>query len=488
MIAAVTALLPLLLLEPQEPITVHEDIQYSDVARQARRNRLDLYVPAASSRIATSSSASDASDGKSAGVELEEVAPPLVMFVHGGSWTGGHKGSYHWLGEALVGHGYACAVINTQLFPFAKPDEMVADCGQALGYLYRHAAELGFDGDRLFVMGHSSGAHLCSWLAFDQDQLKAAGVPNKALRGSVLLSGVYDIRSRHIALDAVFGSDDEYRRRATTLLYADKADAPVFIAWADHDLPCLALCARMLRDRLQDAGVPVLARQYSDCNHKDYVFGLARDQDRVMGDVLRFLRDPTKAATPRVAQRKQTLLWVATSHQEHEIGEALAAALHTHGVYVVVQDLAQPTSESVSNAYRKLRGAGGKAMTSCYVGGIGLGGALAASVPLTAAKDGLSGRIAIGASLSGNALAKFSKRPVAAVTDGLYNSRLLSVLGDQDPKSLRDQSMRLSMSLMRRGQEAHLVELPNTTAEAAFLKLRPGDSLLIPMLLAFLYP
>ena len=82
MIAAVTALLPLLLLEPQEPITVHEDIQYSDVARQARRNRLDLYVPAASSRIATSSSASDASDGKSAGVELEEVAPRLVVQGH----------------------------------------------------------------------------------------------------------------------------------------------------------------------------------------------------------------------------------------------------------------------------------------------------------------------------------------------------------------------------------------------------------------------
>ena len=43
------------------------------------------------------------------------------------------------------------------------------------------------------------------------------------------------------------------------------------------------------------------------------------------------------------------------------------------------------------------------------------------------------------------------------------------------------------LAMTSRGLVAKLREL-GYEAEAAFLKLRPGDSLLIPMLLAFLYP
>ena len=134
-------------LAPQGGVEVHEDVQYSEDARQSRRNRLDLYVPEAA------------------------TPPPVVMFVHGGSWTGGSKDYFGHIGETLAAQGFACAVINTRLFPFAKPDVMVGDCARALGFVHRHGEQFGYDGDQLFVMGHSSGAHLCSsaslpwWLA-----------------------------------------------------------------------------------------------------------------------------------------------------------------------------------------------------------------------------------------------------------------------------------------------------------------------------------
>src|SRR5690606_21587241 len=141
-VAAATALVSLWSPVPQEPITVHEDIQYSDVARQPRRNRLDLYLPPPKLDARKGQGPSD-------GLVAAAVAPPLVMFVHGGSWTGGHKDRYGWMGTTLASNGYACAVINTQLFPFAKPDAMVEDCGRALGFLHRHAKDYGFDGEQL---------------------------------------------------------------------------------------------------------------------------------------------------------------------------------------------------------------------------------------------------------------------------------------------------------------------------------------------------
>jgi acetyl esterase/lipase len=494
--AAVTAMVSFLAPVPQEPITVHEDIQYSDVARQPRRNRLDLYLPTAkTAKTPKAAKPGVAGPQESAvgGGDLEAgdvVPPPLVMFVHGGSWTGGHKDSYKWMGRMLADNGFACAVINTQLFPFAKPDVMVKDCGQAFGFLHKNANKYGFDGNQLFVMGHSSGAHLSCWLALDDAQLKAAGVPKKALRGSVLLSGVYDIRSRHFALDAVFGADSEFRKRATPLLHADKTDAPVFLAWAQKDLPGLALCARMLRDRLLEAGVPVAAHQYPDCNHADYIYALTKHEDPVMKDVLQFLHDPQKATTRREVKRKQALLWVATNDREHAVGDAIRNAMQPHGVEVLVQDFADPTCNCVAEAFRQLcldRKAA-DAMLPSYVGGIGQGGLAAATAPLTARKDGLLGRIVAGIALDSRSLAAFSQRSFAEDTNYLTESRLLSVLGDQDSKEKRSQSMSRTSSLLRKGLEAHPVELANTTVEAALLAVRADDSLVVPMLLAFLFP
>ena len=101
------------LVAPTPQFVEHLDVQYSEVARSTRRNSLDLYVP-----------------------KTAEPAP-LVMFVHGGSWTGGRKERHEHLADTLARNGYACALINTRMFPFVKPDVMVRDCGHALGFLHR---------------------------------------------------------------------------------------------------------------------------------------------------------------------------------------------------------------------------------------------------------------------------------------------------------------------------------------------------------------
>ncbi|MFT6078383.1 MAG: hypothetical protein ACJAQZ_000424 [Planctomycetota bacterium] len=127
-------------------------------------------------------------------------------------------------------------------------------------------------------------------------------------------------------------------------------------------------------------------------------------------------------------------------------------------------------------------------MLPSYVGGIGQGGLAAATAPLTARKDGLLGRIVAGIALDSRSLAAFSQRSFAEDTNYLTESRLLSVLGDQDSKEKRSQSMSRTSSLLRKGLEAHPVELANTTVEAALLAVRADDSLVVPMLLAFLFP
>lgn len=452
------------LVEPQ--FVEHLDIQYSEVARSTRRNSLDLFVP-----------------------KTREPAP-LVMFVHGGSWTGGRKERHEHLAETLVRNGYACALINTRMFPFVRPDVMVQDCGHALGFLHRRAKDFGFDGNQLFVMGHSSGAHLAGWLALDAQKLKAAGVPKASLRGSILLSGVYDVRPRHLALDAVFGADRAFRQQATPLLFADAGDAPVFLAWGQHDLPGLSLCARMLRDRLLQARVPVAAFECADRNHADYVWSIGQQRDFLTAQMLQFLKQPLRAVTLRPKAKSCTVLWVATCDREHKVGTAMQAAMLPHGVNVQLQTIGDATGMAVAKAFRQLRmdcEAQRKTPPS-HVAGIGAGGLAAALSPLTGVTDGLLGRIVAGTPLEAKSLSRQGVTINNQDFRFLKEAALLTLFGDQDAKSSRREAELHSIALMRAGREAHPVELPGTTAEAALLGMRKGDDLMVPMLLAFLFP
>lgn len=62
-------------------------------------------------------------------------------------------------------------------------------------WLRDHAAEHGGDPDRLYLMGHSAGAHLAALAAVDAPRLARAGLTPSSFRGVVLLDGAgYDVR------------------------------------------------------------------------------------------------------------------------------------------------------------------------------------------------------------------------------------------------------------------------------------------------------
>ncbi len=53
----------------------------------------------------------------------------------------------------------------------------VQDGADALAWVASHAAELGGDPKRIYLAGHSAGAHLAAMLAYDASQLARVGLP-----------------------------------------------------------------------------------------------------------------------------------------------------------------------------------------------------------------------------------------------------------------------------------------------------------------------
>ncbi len=120
---------------------------------------------------------------------------PLVVFIHGGGWSVGNKRSgAEGKAEFYTGLGYAFTSINYRLVPQAKPDGQAEDIAASIAYLRKNATKLGFDPDRIVIMGHSAGAHLAALTSSDTHYLTNAGIPLSSIRGTVLLDGAgYDV-------------------------------------------------------------------------------------------------------------------------------------------------------------------------------------------------------------------------------------------------------------------------------------------------------
>lgn len=117
--------------------------------------------------------------------------PPLIVFVHGGSWRAGTHLDY--IGSRKVSHltskGYAFATVNFRLVPVVTVEEQVQDVADAVAYLVKIAADLDFDSTRIVLMGHSSGAHVVTLLGTDTSYLDRAGISIDIITGVISLDG-----------------------------------------------------------------------------------------------------------------------------------------------------------------------------------------------------------------------------------------------------------------------------------------------------------
>lgn len=110
-----------------------------------------------------------------------ETPPPLVLWVHGGSWVHGSRKrrpvdvERAWFIERLLLAGYAVASIDYRLareVPFPGP---AADVRAALAFVHTHAEDLGIDADKLVVWGESAGAHLGLLTGASSERFAALG-------------------------------------------------------------------------------------------------------------------------------------------------------------------------------------------------------------------------------------------------------------------------------------------------------------------------
>lgn len=128
-----------------------------------------------------------------------DVAPPLVVWVHGGGWYYGSKADALPYLELLARHGFAGASLNVPRLPEHRHPAAPRAVAAALAHLVDHAAEYGVDPERIVLAGDSAGAQVAASVALacvspEYAARLGIGSPLRpaALRGTALFCGTFD--------------------------------------------------------------------------------------------------------------------------------------------------------------------------------------------------------------------------------------------------------------------------------------------------------
>ncbi len=122
-----------------------------------------------------------------------DEASPLLVFIHGGYWRSLDKSDFSWIAPAFVRRGVSVALLNYGLAPATAMEDMVRQILAALAWLYRRSERYGFDSGRIFVGGHSAGAHLAAMSMAALYPVLAADLPADLVKGVLAISGLYDL-------------------------------------------------------------------------------------------------------------------------------------------------------------------------------------------------------------------------------------------------------------------------------------------------------
>lgn len=223
---------------------------------------------------------------------------PLVVFVHGGGWKRGDKSMMR--GADKLAHwqaaGYAVASINYRLVPDHTVEDQGADVASAVAYLRDSAGRLGFDRDRIALVGHSAGAHLVALVGTDPQYFRAAGLVMDDVARIVPLDGAgYNVPDQMGENARLMG--DTYRQAFGTDPARQQALSPSFHTAAPNAPEFLILHVERddarrqsneLARRLRAAGTPAAVQEFAGRGLRGHM------------QINRDMGDPDYPATPVV--------------------------------------------------------------------------------------------------------------------------------------------------------------------------------------------
>jgi acetyl esterase/lipase len=272
----------------QASMRVYKDIPYQQIAGvDPNLLSLDIYTP------------------------ISYGTHPVIVMIHGGGWRGGQKDTLFVAGiksQFFTSKNIVFVSINYRLSPNVIHPVHVEDVAAALAWVYLHIPDYGGDPRYLYVMGHSSGAHLAALVATDERFLSLNGMRPNIIRGVILLDAAgLDIPgtmspSFSYMYTTAFGTNPDIWADASPSNHvAPGKGIPPFLICVASQIPAFSQSSQQFAIKLNAAGIPVRLVIALDETHSSINDDIGTLFDPVTEYIISFVRatiSPTRPPCP----------------------------------------------------------------------------------------------------------------------------------------------------------------------------------------------
>jgi len=266
---------------PLKGVKVERDLQY--VAGGDRSQSLDLFLPETGG----------------------EKPLAVIVWIHGGGWSGGSKSGCPAVG--YVKQGYAAASVEYRFSQKAVFPAQIQDCQAAIRWLRANSRTYNIDPDHIGVWGESAGGHLvallgtaggkkafpaiggnedqsdrvqavCDWYGpTDFNTVMAQAAADTNVKSAIKFNTRDDPYSNLIGVH--LGADLEKGAAVSPVHYVSTDNAPILIMHGTRDALVPYAQSEEFAEALKKAGVDVILQKFPGAGHTGPAFHLPAARD-----------------------------------------------------------------------------------------------------------------------------------------------------------------------------------------------------------------
>ena len=256
-----SACTPIKILNSLVPETSYELIS-AKAYGTSNRQRLDIYLP----KVNTKESAAQSTSA------LKKV----VIFYYGGNWDSGERADYKFVGEALSAQGFIVVIPDYRVYPEVLFPEFMTDPASAAKWVKDNINQYGGDANKVFLAGHSAGAHIAVMLALNAEYLAKQNLAPNDFAGVIGLAGPYDfLPLKSDRLKTIFGAETE-QWKSQPINFVDGKNPPLLLAVGKKDGTVWPRNTYNLTKKIKENNGLVEVSEYANYGHVDMVAKLAK--------------------------------------------------------------------------------------------------------------------------------------------------------------------------------------------------------------------
>ncbi|MBC7418544.1 MAG: alpha/beta hydrolase [Pedobacter sp.] len=223
---------------------------------------------------------------------------PVLVFIHGGSWSTGKKETYWWLGRNFARKGVVTAIINYPLAPNVQYEKMGDDCALAVKWVKENIAKYQASPDKIFLMGHSAGGHLAELINADPKYFEHVGIKNP-IKG-VILDDPFGLDLHQYLTETkkddfyfdfirTFTTTPSVWTLASPMHYADNVKNPHLLFYGGKTYEAIRIQTPVFYEKLKANGVDVTIKQIKGKSHIPMISQMIFGCNVLYTDILAFI-------------------------------------------------------------------------------------------------------------------------------------------------------------------------------------------------------